>query len=114
MMPRYPPLAAVARVEGEVKISFRLDEKGNVSSADVLSGHPMLRESAAEIVRSWKFDLPKELYRTEWKYDTIFSYHMSGREVDQGQNLRLTIVMDSFKHFEITSDTFKPAAMASY
>jgi hypothetical protein len=41
----------------------------------------MLKETTAAIVRSWKFELPKNLFRTEWKYDTIFRYHLSGKDV---------------------------------
>ncbi|PYU67965.1 MAG: hypothetical protein DMG49_17300 [Acidobacteria bacterium] len=107
-MPKYPPLALGARIEGEVKVSFILDNKGEVTSVEVLSGHPMLREATAAIVKSWKFDLPKNLFRTEWKYDTTFRYHLSGRELKSNETAKLTVVVDSFHQIEVMSDAYKP------
>jgi TonB family protein len=107
LMPQYPPLALATRVEGEVKISFVLDTKGEVASVEVLSGHPLLREAAAAIVKSWKFELP-ELFRTEWRYDTSFRYHLSGRELETNEAPKLTIIVDSFHRIEVMSDAFKP------
>src|SRR5438132_4221167 len=71
-MPQYPPVAREARIEGEVKVSFLLNGSGEVASLEVLSGHPMLRDSTAATVKSWKFRLQKNLFRTEWKYETTF------------------------------------------
>src|SRR5436190_12198147 len=79
LMPKYPPIALAARIEGEVNVSFVLNDKGEVVSVDVKSGKPLLREATATVVKSWKFDLPKDLFRTEWKYDTTFRYHLSGK-----------------------------------
>ena len=113
-MPKYPPLALAARIEGEVKVSFVLDDKGEVGSVDVKSGHPMLKEATAAIVRSWKFDLPKNLFRTEWKYDTTFRYHLSGKELESSEIAKLTIVMDSFHRIDVMSDSYKPIMQISY
>ncbi len=113
-MPKYPPVALGARIEGEVKVSFVLDDKGEVASVDVKSGHPMLKEAAATIVRSWKFELPKNLFRTEWRYDTTITYHLSGKELDSGETAKLTIVMDSFHRIDVTSDAYKPITQMSY
>src|SRR5277367_2123946 len=67
-MPTYPPIARAARIEGEVKVAFVLNEKGEVESVEVKSGHPMLKNATADIVKSWKFKMPN-LFRTEWNYD---------------------------------------------
>jgi TonB family protein len=101
-MPQYPPLARAARIEGSVKLNFLVDDKGNVASVEAMSGHPMLKSAAADIVKSWRFDLPRDLYRTEWRYETEFVYRLSGREVER--NARLTISLDSFHRVEITTD----------
>jgi outer membrane biosynthesis protein TonB len=37
-MPTYPTVALLTRKEGEVKMSFVFHDKGNVASADILSG----------------------------------------------------------------------------
>jgi TonB family protein len=113
-MPSYPPLALAARIEGEVKVSFVLDDKGEVASVDVKSGHPMLKEATATIVRSWKFELPKNLFRTEWKYDTTFRYHVSGKEFASDETATLTIVVDSFHRIDVMSDAYKPIMQTSH
>jgi TonB family protein len=112
-MPKYPPLALAARIEGEVKVAFVLNERGKVSSADVKLEHPMLREATAEIVTSWKFKLPN-LFRTEWNYDTIFKYHLSGKELQSNETAKLTIVVDSFHRIDVMSDSYKPMMQVSY
>ena len=70
-MAPYPPIARLVRIEGEVKVSFLLNSKGEVASLEVLSGHPMLREATAATVKSWKFQIPNDLFRSEWKYAPI-------------------------------------------
>jgi TonB family protein len=112
-MPKYPPLALAARIEGEVKVDFVLNEKGDVLSVVVKSGHPMLRDVTADIVKSWKFKLPN-LFRTEWKYDTTFKYHLSGRELQSNEMAKLTIVVDSFHRIDVMSDSHKPEMQVSY
>ena len=106
-MPMYPPVALAARIEGEVKVSFVLDDKGEVASVNVKSGHQILREATVAVVKSWKFDLPKNLFRTEWKYDTTFRYHLSGKELHSKETAQLTIVMDSFHNVDVASDAYK-------
>jgi TonB family protein len=51
----YPPLARQYRVEGQVVIVAQIDKTGTVIGTKVLSGPPMLRESAAAAVRRWKY-----------------------------------------------------------
>jgi TonB family protein len=105
-MPKYPPLAIAARIEGSVKLSLVLNEQGEVVLTQVTSGHPILKSAAAAIVKRWRFDMPHDLYRTEWRYETEFVYGFSGREVMQ--HPKLTISLESFHRIEITSDVVKP------
>ena len=112
-MPIYPPIARAARIEGEVKVAFVLNGKGEVESVDVKSGHPMLRDATANVVKSWKFRLPN-LFRTEWKYDTIFRYHLSGKELESNEIAKLTIVVDSFHRIDVMSDSYTPEMQVSY
>ena len=50
-----PPAAKAAHVTGSVIVEMTVDEEGNVISATVTSGHPMLREAALTAARQWKF-----------------------------------------------------------
>lgn len=51
----YPPLAKTARIMGTVRIQLDIDEKGRVSAARVLSGHPMLVQSALDTARQYVY-----------------------------------------------------------
>ena len=111
-MPKYPPLALLARIEGEVKVTFLLNGKGEVESVEIKSGPTMLRDATADIVKSWKFKLP-DLLRAEWKYETTFRYHFSGKELQSKETAKLTIVVDSFHRIDVMSDFYKPETQSS-
>jgi TonB family protein len=58
VFPGYPPLARLARIEGTVVVTFQVDANGGVTDTQFESGHPMLRPTVTNAVRTWKF--PKE------------------------------------------------------
>jgi TonB family protein len=113
LMPKYPPMAVIARIEGEVNVTFVLNAKGDVESVDVKSGPGMLKLATAEIVKSWKFTLPNPA-PVKREFDTIFKYHFSGKELESGKTPRLTIVVDSFRRIEVMSDAFNTQDSAAY
>lgn len=53
--PAYPPAAKAVRASGAVNVQVTVDEKGDVISANAVSGHPLLRASAVQAARSSKF-----------------------------------------------------------
>jgi TonB family protein len=53
--PVYPPSARATRASGTVVVQIVFDEEGRVISATALSGHPLLRQSAVDAVRQWRF-----------------------------------------------------------
>jgi periplasmic protein TonB len=53
--PTYPELARQTRVEDIVILETVIDEAGNVTSARVLRGHPLLNQAALDAVQRWKF-----------------------------------------------------------
>ena len=53
--PIYPELARQTRVEDIVILETVIDEAGNVTSARVLRGHPLLNQAALDAVQRWKF-----------------------------------------------------------
>src|SRR5262249_25824298 len=53
---KYPPIARVARVQGDVVVSFRRTPEGKTTDAEAVSGPPLLRATAAERGKSWRFD----------------------------------------------------------
>ncbi len=54
--PNYPADALAAGVQGVVILQATIDQFGNVASAGVLHGPPMLTEAAVEAVNQWQFE----------------------------------------------------------
>ena len=53
--PPYPQIAKQAGISGSVNVQVTIDEKGNVISAAVVAGHPLLRAGAVNAARQSKF-----------------------------------------------------------
>jgi protein TonB len=53
--PIYPPLARQARIQGNVVLHAIIDKDGKVSELQVISGHPLLVQSALEAVKNWRY-----------------------------------------------------------
>ncbi len=54
--PSYPALAKAACVSGAVVVEVLIDEQGNVSSARVLSGHPLLKDVSLAAALKWRWN----------------------------------------------------------
>lgn len=53
--PVYPPLARQARISGTVRFSAIISKDGRIENLQVISGHPLLIQSAEEAVRQWVY-----------------------------------------------------------
>ena len=53
--PIYPPLAKQARISGTVKLSALIGKDGAIQNLVVVSGHPLLVQSALDAVRQWVY-----------------------------------------------------------
>jgi len=56
--PEYPPLAKMARVQGDVALVVTVDEDGEVADVKVVSGHPLLVKAALDAVSQWRYAKP--------------------------------------------------------
>ena len=54
-MPKYPPIARAAHVQGEVKVTLVVDLQGRAKDVVFAEGAPMLRGTTIEAVSGWKF-----------------------------------------------------------
>ena len=54
--PSYPPLAVQTHMQGTVVIDAIIDEHGDVVEMHVVSGPPLLIQSALDAVRRWKYE----------------------------------------------------------
>ncbi|MGC1978126.1 MAG: energy transducer TonB [Candidatus Sulfotelmatobacter sp.] len=55
VVPTYPPLARVARLQGRVVLQAVISKQGTIENLRVLAGHPMLVPAAIEAVRQWRY-----------------------------------------------------------
>ena len=53
--PLYPSAAFAAHIQGEVKVQAQIDREGGVTYARVVSGPPLLRETALDAVQHWRY-----------------------------------------------------------
>lgn len=76
--PPYPPAAKAVRAAGEVSVQVAIDEKGNVTSANAVSGHPLLRQAAENAARASKFN-PTLLSQEPVKVSGIIIYKFAAQ-----------------------------------
>jgi TonB family protein len=62
--PVYPPLARQARINGDVVLQIAIRPDGSIASAEVISGHAMLKQAALDSVRKSTFLRQEETERT--------------------------------------------------
>jgi TonB family protein len=53
--PLYPPEARDQHIQGVVVLGVKIDNEGNVYDVELISGHPLLADSAIDAVRQWKY-----------------------------------------------------------
>jgi protein TonB len=55
VQPQYPALARQARVQGIVVLRAMISREGKIENLQVISGHPLLVQSAMDAVRQWRY-----------------------------------------------------------
>jgi protein TonB len=55
VQPQYPTLARQARIQGVVALRAMISREGKIENLQVVSGHPMLVQSAMDAVRQWRY-----------------------------------------------------------
>jgi TonB family protein len=53
--PVYPPIARQARIQGSVILQVRIGRDGSIQEIRVVSGHPMLIQSAIDCAKQWQY-----------------------------------------------------------
>ena len=67
--PAYPALARQARIQGTVLLHAIIDKDGQVAKLEVVSGHPLLVQSALDAVKQWRYK-PTQLNGDPVEVDT--------------------------------------------
>jgi periplasmic protein TonB len=76
VQPIYPPLARQTRISGTVKLHAIIAKNGAVESLTVVSGHPLLVQSALDAVKQWRYQptlLNGDPVEVDTEIDVIFS-----------------------------------------
>jgi protein TonB len=76
VQPLYPPLARQTRISGTVKLHAIIGKNGAVEQLQVVSGHPLLVQSALDAVKQWRYQptlLNGEPVEVDTEIDVIFS-----------------------------------------
>jgi protein TonB len=55
VQPVYPSVARQLKIQGTVELEAEVAENGTVSKVNIVSGNPVLTNSAAMAVKGWKF-----------------------------------------------------------
>ena len=76
VQPPYPPIAKAARASGAVAVQVTIGEDGHVLDASVVSGHPLLRDSALQAARQWVFK-PTELSGVPVKVQGVLTFNFT-------------------------------------
>jgi TonB family protein len=74
--PVYPPLARQTSISGTVALHVVISREGSVQEMEVVSGHPLLVQSALDAVRQWKYQptqLNGEPVEVDATIDVIFA-----------------------------------------
>lgn len=58
--PAFPPAAGEAGAEGAVRVQITIGKEGTVTSAQMISGHPLLKETAEDAARRSKFRIMRD------------------------------------------------------
>ena len=72
--PVYPGNAREAKQSGVVRVEVSIDERGNVTSVQALSGPPLLRSAALAAARGWRFK-PSTIGGTPVKTTTVIDFN---------------------------------------
>jgi TonB family protein len=71
--PDYPPIAKAAGAEGKVMVNITTSEDGKVIEAEIIKGHPLLRDSVLKAVKQWEFK-PTEVSGVQVKVVAVLTF----------------------------------------
>jgi len=84
VQPMYPPLARQIRISGLVRLHVILSREGEVREIQVVSGHPLLQQSAIDAVKQWRYQ-PTSLNSVPVEVDTAVDIIFSLSDDHQSQ-----------------------------
>lgn len=80
--PRYSAVARTAVIQGVVRVKVDIDSDGIPRSIDALEGHPLLRASAVDAVKNWRFCSSSEAPGNH-QVTITFRFKLEGKGTDR-------------------------------
>lgn len=75
--PEYPQVAKAAHIQGDVVLGAIINKKGRIKQLHVISGNPILAQSAMDAVRQWRYKpYTVEKRKVEVETQITVKYHM--------------------------------------
>ena len=108
--PSYPPAARAVNAGGMVNVQVIIDEKGDVTSASAVSGHPLLKTVSEEAAKSSKFS-PTILSGIPIKVKGILVYNFTPNESANDTNEAEEEALNG-QATELPNPAYPPAAQA--
>jgi TonB family protein len=100
-VPDYPRLAHLARIQGEIRLTVTLDQKGRVSSIESHgSAHALLVREAERNLRRWDF-CPRSA-----TFEVTYEYRLTEPPQDNPEPAKVSI--DIPDHVQIRAHPFTP------
>lgn len=80
--PVYPPLARQTRIMGVVRLHALIGKDGRISKLELVSGHPLLIQSAMDAVKQWRYEptlLKGKAIVVDTEIEVIFSLNQPAK-----------------------------------
>jgi len=103
--PEYPPLARETRIQGTVRLHAIIGKDGSVLQLEVISGHPLLVQSALDAVKKWMYKptlLNGEPVEVDTTIDVIYALNQDASAAPAGPPLDAQLKADILHLLEVT------------
>jgi hypothetical protein len=75
--PFYPPLARQVRISGDVDLMLRIRQDGSIESVAIISGHPLLAQTALDSAQHSRFECRK-CSETVTSHRLVYTFQLVG------------------------------------
>jgi TonB family protein len=79
VLPKYPPLARAASIEGQVTFTAEIDSSGALTNVAFVNGHRLLQGVVQDALNSWKFPSNALNQQIHGTIEFLLNCHVSGR-----------------------------------
>lgn len=103
--PVYPPLARQTRIQGTVRLHAIIGKDGLVKQLEVMSGHPLLVQSALDAVRKWQYQpvlLNGEAVEVDTTIDVIYALNQDSAGLASSATVDPQLKADVLHLLEVT------------